>query len=103
MELLQSGQTLISEIFGEKFGNLKKGSAADLVILDYQAPTPMTSRNALGHLLFGMNASSVESVIIRGRWVVRNRVLVGLDVDGILRRAELVAAKLWKRMASIDR
>ncbi len=102
ISLLRAGQELVSEIFGQKIGTLKKGSAADLIILDYQPPTPLTSGNVFGHCLFGMNAAAVESVIIRGRWVVRNRVLAGLDTDEIFRKARSAAAKLWKRMESID-
>jgi len=101
VSLLHGGQELVSEVFGQKFGTLKKGGAADLVILDYESPTPLNRKNVFGHLVFGMNTAAVESVIVRGRWIVKNRVLAGIDTEAVHRKARTVAAKLWKRMESI--
>lgn len=97
-KLLQNGQRTISEIFGQKFGSLKKGSPADIVVLDYQPPTPMTVENLAGHFLFGMNSSMVESVMIDGKWVVKNRVLIGFDVESVYEKSRKVAKKLWEKM-----
>ena len=101
-QLLQNGQRLISEIYNHKFGTLEKGSAADLVILDYQPPTPMTIENLAGHFLFGMNSSMVESVMIDGKWVVKNRVLIGFDVESVYEKSKKVAKKLWEKMKKIS-
>ncbi|MBI5021530.1 MAG: putative aminohydrolase SsnA [Ignavibacteriales bacterium] len=100
-KLLQNGQRTISEIFGQKFGSLKKGSPADIVILDYQPPTPMTVENLAGHFLFGMNSSMVESVMIDGKWVVKNHVLVGFDVESVYEKSKKVAKKLWEKMEKL--
>jgi putative selenium metabolism protein SsnA len=100
-KLLQNGQRTISEIFGQKFGSLKKGSPADIVVLDYQPPTPMTVENLAGHFLFGMNSSMVESVMIDGKWVVKNHVLVGFDVESVYEKSKKVAKKLWNKMESL--
>ena len=97
-QLLQNGQQTISEIFGKKFGLLQKGSPADIVVLDYLPPTPMTVENLAGHFLFGMNSSMVESVMIDGKWVVKNRVLVGFDVESVYEKSKKVAKKMWKKM-----
>ncbi|HTO95055.1 MAG TPA: chlorohydrolase, partial [Bacteroidota bacterium] len=77
---------------------LKKGSPADLVVLDYLAPTPLTSRNLLGHFLFGMNSSMIQHVIVGGTWTVWNKQLIGIDEEAVLRKAEKVARRLWSRM-----
>ena len=100
-QLLQNGQRTISEIFGQKFGSLKKSSPADIVVLDYQPPTPMTVENLAGHFLFGMNSSMVESVMIDGKWVVKNHVLVGFDVESVYEKSKKVAKKLWNKMESL--
>ncbi len=101
VSFLQRGQGLVSVIFGRKFGTLTEGSAADLVVLDYIPPTPLTSQNLPYHFLFGWRSSQVESVMVGGRWVVRNRRIVGIDESRVLRDAERAAAKLWKRMAAL--
>lgn len=99
--LLQNGQRVISEKFNRKFGILAKGFPADLVVLDYLPPTPMTSENLAGHFLFGMNSSMVESVMIDGKWVVKNRVLVGFDMESAYEKSKKAAKKLWKKMESL--
>jgi len=99
--LLQNNQTFISETFGKKFGKIAKGSPADLVILDYQSPTPITKDNLAGHFLFGMNSSAVESVMIDGKWIVKNRVLVGFDVESVYEKSARVAKKLWAKMEKL--
>ncbi|MDI6779112.1 MAG: putative aminohydrolase SsnA [Bacteroidota bacterium] len=98
VEMLQTGNTIISEIFGEKFGMITKGSQADLVILDYNSPTPISSENLIGHFIFGMNSSKVESVMINGEWVMRNHQLFGVDEEVVMKEAAKVAKKLWERM-----
>ncbi|HVN49358.1 MAG TPA: putative aminohydrolase SsnA [Bacteroidota bacterium] len=98
-QFLQSGNAIASELFAQKFGSLEKGSAADLIVLDYLPPTPLVANNILGHFLFGMRSSHVESVMVDGRWIVWNRQLPGVDEEAVMFRARNVAQKLWKKMA----
>jgi hypothetical protein len=56
----------------------------NLVILDYDTPTPMTPDNMPGHFLFGLEAVHVHTVIAQGRIVVENRRLVSHDEADIL-------------------
>ena len=96
--MLQNGQKLAGEFFGRSFGTLEKGSPADLVVLEYASPTPLTSRNLHGHFLFGMNSTMIQHVIVNGDWIVWNKQLVGIDEDAVMRKAAAVAKKLWSRM-----
>ena len=97
-EMLHNGQRLASEFFGRTFGTLQKGSPADLVILGYYPPTPLTSRNLLGHFLFGMNSSMVEHVMVNGNRIVWDKHLVGIDEHELMQKAACAAKKLWSRM-----
>ncbi|MBM4169561.1 MAG: putative aminohydrolase SsnA [Ignavibacteria bacterium] len=96
--MLHNGQRLVSEFFGRPFGALKKGSPADLVVLDYSPPTPLTSKNIFGHFIFGMNSTMVSHVMVDGKWIVWNKQLVGIDEEAVLQKARKVATKLWKRL-----
>lgn len=96
--MLHNGQRLASEFFGKPFGALKKGSPADLVVLDYVAPTPLTSRNLLSHFMFGMNSSMVNHVLVSGAWIVWNKQLVRIDEEAVMKKAAGVAKKLWRRL-----
>jgi putative selenium metabolism protein SsnA len=101
LALLDGGQKLISAQFGDEFGTLKKGSIADLIVLDYVPPTPMHARNLFGHILFGLRSSMVESVMIDGRWVMKNRTISGVNVEEMLMKSRIAAARLWKKMEKI--
>jgi len=96
--LLQGGQSLASEVFGVPIGPLSPGSAADLVVCDYVAPTPLTAANLPAHLLAGVQPSMMTGVMAAGRWVCRNGVPVNIDVDAVYSRARQLAARVWRRM-----
>ncbi len=96
--LITGGQKLISEIFGKQFGTFNKGATADLVVMNYCEPTPMTNDNLLGHYFFGMQSSMVESVMVGGKWVMKNRKIQGIDEEEIFAKSRQLARRLWKRM-----
>jgi putative selenium metabolism protein SsnA len=96
--MLQNGQGLVSEFFGRPFGTLEKGSPADLVVLDYNPPTPLHTKNLHGHFLFGMNATTVLHVMIDGSWVLWDRQILGIDEKAVMEKAQKAASKLWKKM-----
>ncbi len=80
------------------FGELRPGAAADLAILDYDAPTPLTAGNLPWHLIFGADGTHVRDTMVAGRWLMRDRALLTLDEERIMARARELSAKLWARM-----
>lgn len=96
LRTLAANQRLASQSFGCDLAMLGEGSAADLIVLDYQAPTPLTADNLAWHLAFGMNSSAVESVMVNGKFVIRDR-RHALD-DSICEQARQASAKLWEKM-----
>jgi putative selenium metabolism protein SsnA len=101
LDLLAGGHRLASALFGKPFGRLEPGAPADLVVLDYAPPTPLHGGNVVGHLLFGVDRSHVHSVMVDGRWVVRERRLVTLDRDEVFARARRSAPAVWRRMGEL--
>jgi putative selenium metabolism protein SsnA len=98
--VLARNQQMAACHFGIDFAGLAPKSAADLVISDYTAPTPLTDGNAAAHLLFGVDASCVESVMAGGKFVVRNRK-PAFDAQSIRERTNRAATKLWSRMREL--
>lgn len=94
---LHNGNTLLERYFERPFGRIEAGATADVVISDYQPPTPMEPGNLTGHLLYGMQAGDIRTSIVNGRIVMRDRV-VDADTDGIFERARSAARDLWKAM-----
>jgi len=101
LELLAGGHRLAAAFGGQAFGALQPGAPADLAVLDYRPPTPLDAANAGGHLLFGCDRSHVRDVMVAGRWIVRGRRLLTVDVDEAFARAREAARGLWERMARI--
>ncbi len=81
-----------------RVGELSVGAAADLVVLDYLPPTPLTSGNFPWHLIFGMDGHHVNSTMVGGRWLMRNRQLLTVDEARIHARARDLSQALWNRM-----
>jgi cytosine/adenosine deaminase-related metal-dependent hydrolase len=98
LELLAGGHRLAAALFGLPFGKLDAGAPADLVALDYAPPTPLHTGNLGGHLLFGVDRSHVRSVMVAGRWVVRDRRVTGVDAAAAFARARAAAPEVWRRM-----
>ncbi len=99
--MLFYNNTVITErIFGVKTGALKPGYAADVIVLDYDPPTPVTADNIDGHILFGLAGTNVTTTIINGCVLMRDRVLVNLDEPAIRAKSREQSADLWKRVNS---
>ena len=101
LELLAGGHRLAEALFGLPFGKLDAGAPADLVVFDYCSPTPIESANLAGHLFFGLDRSHVASVMVEGRWIVRDRRLLTVDIDALMAHARVTATRVWGRMASL--
>jgi cytosine/adenosine deaminase-related metal-dependent hydrolase len=78
--------------------NLKGHGPNNLVVLDYDTPTPINSGNFYGHFVFGLESRHIQHVISQGKLVVENRKLVTLDEEEILANAKNQAARLWAKM-----
>jgi len=81
-----------------RVGELSVGAAADIVLLDYLPPTPLSSGNFPWHLIFGMDGQHVHSTMVAGRWLMSNRQLLTVDEARIAARGRELSAALWQRM-----
>jgi cytosine/adenosine deaminase-related metal-dependent hydrolase len=54
-------------------------------------------QNLLGHLIFGIRDSAVNSVIVGGREVVKDHVLVSMIEESVMAEARKVAESYWKK------
>lgn len=71
----------------------------NLIVLDYDGPTPLTPDNALGHFFYGLDAAHVDTVISAGRVIVEDARLASCDEDEIVAFAKEQAKRLWKKLA----
>ena len=71
----------------------------NLVVLDYNSPTPINSGNVLGHLVYAINSTHIHDVISNGKVIVRNRKLTTVDESIIHNESKKLAQYLWECMA----
>ncbi len=73
VEMIQDTYGYASDLFGVSLGRIMKGYQADLLVIPYQPPTPISSSNAMGHLFFGLFSSfKPKDVYVAGKPKVLN-------------------------------
>ena len=87
--------------FPKPIGELSVGAYADLILLDYVPPTPLTAGNLPWHIIFGVDGSHVTHTICAGRILMRDRQLTTLDEEAIGTRARELATEVWRRIAKM--
>jgi putative selenium metabolism protein SsnA len=100
INMLQSGNEILQRYFSRPFGKIEIGYTADLVLYDYDPPTPLVKENIAGHFIFGMGSKNVDTVIINGQ-VVLNHKQFTFDTSEIFTKARETSQKLWKRMDTL--
>jgi cytosine/adenosine deaminase-related metal-dependent hydrolase len=92
-----NNRTIVRKLWGMEIGRIEKGAQADLILVDYYPPTPLDSGNLFGHILFGIANAPVDSLIVNGRYVVRDKQCVTVDERRVAELAAERARALWER------
>lgn len=102
LERVAESARFAGSAFGEPLlGRIEPGAPADLVVLEYDPPSPLTEENLAGHWVFGLSSRQVRDVLVAGRPVVRNRLPTRADRAQTTGKAREFAEKLWARMEEI--
>ncbi|MFP4687181.1 MAG: putative aminohydrolase SsnA [bacterium] len=97
--LLNNNATIANRLFPVKLGELTKGAAADIAILDYIPPTLLDGNTFLGHFIFGMVDATVDTTIAGGKVLMKNKELKVLDEEKIAAKSRELSQQLWKRIS----
>jgi len=96
--LLQNNADIAERQFGLRMGEIVEGGPADLAIMDYHPPTPLSEANFLGHFIFGLTDANVDTTVCRGEILMKNKEILSLDEERIAARSRELAPKMWKRL-----
>jgi cytosine/adenosine deaminase-related metal-dependent hydrolase len=87
----------------DDLGRLAPGCKADLVIWDAETLSMAPVRDPIKNIVYNAQAEDVETVIIDGRVVMRDRQIPGVDVRALARRLQAAGERLWAAMRQVDR
>jgi 5-methylthioadenosine/S-adenosylhomocysteine deaminase len=82
----------------KEIGSIEKGKRADLVLVNRDALNQIPLYNIYSDLVYATKASDVETVIINGRVVMRDRRLLTLDEAAIKEGARVFREKVIKSL-----
>jgi 5-methylthioadenosine/S-adenosylhomocysteine deaminase len=79
-------------------GSLVPGKQADILIVDTNAPHMTPLYHPESHIVYAASGSDVRDVMIGGKWRVKSRNLVSLNLDEILDQAYLEGKRIqeWR-------
>ncbi len=99
IQKILKNNTQICNLFWKEaqMGAIEEGYFADVIGIKYDPPTPLTPENVLGHLLFGIDNSMVDTTIVNGQILMKERKLLHLDEKYILQKSRELAKKMWDR------
>ncbi len=80
----------------EDVGQLKPGFVADLQLVDAEFPTPLTEHNLIEQVVLWRNHQHVSSVMVDGRWRVRNGEVLDADLGALRAATNEQARRLWR-------
>ena len=78
-------------------GSIEVGKKADIIIINYWDPKLMPLNDPVSHIVYNAHGDDVLDVIIDGNLVMKNRRVLTMNEDEVLREAERRAIELFER------
>jgi putative selenium metabolism protein SsnA len=88
---------LAARYWDRPLAQITEGGYADIILVDYRPFTPLDETNYMGHLIYGVPGSAVDTVIVGGRVLMRDRQFLTVDEEAVLARSRERARALWQR------
>lgn len=96
--LFENNRKIANKHYKKDLGVLKEGAYADVIVVDYIPHTPLNENTENGHIIFGMTGRSVDTTIINGKVLMKDRILLNIDEESILAKSREMSNKLWDRI-----
>nr|WP_321298958.1 amidohydrolase [uncultured Sphaerochaeta sp.] len=81
----------------KSLGSLEPGKKADLVVINPASAGMYPLHDSIANLVTSMHSSNVESTMCDGKWLMKDRVLLTLDENSILKEAQERADSIRER------
>ena len=96
--ILSENACAASGYLNVKLGIIEAGAEADILMYDYDSPTPVNSENAYAHLFYGLRGEHPKNVIAKGEFIVKDFILTNVNEETILERSRKASKELWDRL-----
>jgi len=78
----------------DNLGLIKTGMKADLILVNFHKPHLYPRHDLLAHLVYAAQSADVDTVIINGEIVMEGRVVLTMDEEEVMERAQECAVRL---------
>jgi cytosine/adenosine deaminase-related metal-dependent hydrolase len=97
-EIIRNGYDYFNTVLGTKIGRIEEGYQADLILLDYDPPTPLDETNALGHLFYGQSFSFRPRHLWAGGEMKLKDFTPLIDEGAIMQKSRELSSQLWESL-----
>ena len=87
-----------ADALGLPGGRIEEGAAADLAVVDLDAPHLTPVHDPVSHLAYAARGSDVRHTVCDGEVLMRDREVLTLDAERVRERAASAAADLVERV-----
>jgi len=79
-------------------GSIKSGMKADIILIDLNKPHLTPMYNPYSHLVYAVNGSDVDTVIINGKIIMKNRQLLTINEAAVIEKVKEIARSIKKSL-----
>ncbi len=79
-------------------GSIEVGKKADIITVDYWNPRLMPMNDPISHIVFAAHGDDVNDVIVDGRIIMRNRKVLTLNEEEVLKEVDVKSRELFERV-----
>jgi 5-methylthioadenosine/S-adenosylhomocysteine deaminase len=79
-------------------GSLEVGRKADLLVVDTRRPHLVPAGRIVSAWIHNGQPSDIESVMVDGRFIMRDRKILTMDEDRIMAEAEKAGRRIWSKV-----
>lgn len=79
----------------ERLGALEVGKQADLLVVDMQRAHLVPAGRVLSAVVHSGHPGDIESVMVAGRFLMRDHTVLTMDEERIIREADAVGRRIW--------
>ncbi len=83
---------------GKVLGSLEVGKKADLLVLNTQRAHLVPAGRIVSAWIHNGQPSDIESVMVDGQFIMRNRKVLTMDEDSVIAEADKVGRRIWRQV-----